>query len=69
MFFCHQCFGLQGHPKLVQNIAKLFSPMFGVDIDPNKEILITIGALGALYSTFNAFVDTGDEVCFFEHLC
>jgi len=43
--------------------------MFGVDIDPNKEILITIGALGALYSTFNAFVDTGDEVCFFEHLC
>jgi len=56
------CVTLQGHPRLVKNLSTLFSPLFGVDIDPLKEVLITIGGYGALFSAFQAFVDKGDEV-------
>lgn len=40
----------QGHPRLVQNLAKLYSPLIGRELDPINEILVTSGAYEALFS-------------------
>nr|XP_032528869.1 kynurenine--oxoglutarate transaminase 3-like isoform X2 [Danaus plexippus plexippus] len=55
-----------GHPRLVQNLAKLYSPLVGKEIDPNNEILVTSGAYEALFSTIMGHVDEGDEVIVIE---
>lgn len=55
-----------GHGPLVENLSKLFSPLYGVEIDPLKEILISIGGYGALFSCFQAFIQAGDEVIIIE---
>ena len=46
----------------MQVLSKVFSPLIGHDLDPNKDILITVGAYGSLFSSIQAFVDPGDEV-------
>lgn len=55
-----------GHIPLVKNLSKLFSPLYGVEINPLTEILISIGGYGALFSSFQAFVEPGDEVIIIE---
>lgn len=42
---------LQGHPRLVQALSKVYSPRIGREIEPMNEILVTTGAYEALYST------------------
>ncbi|XP_041973759.1 kynurenine aminotransferase [Aricia agestis] len=55
-----------GHPRLVQNLAKLYSPLVGKQLDPLNEILVTNGAYEALFSAILGHVDNGDEVIVIE---
>ncbi|CAG9765009.1 unnamed protein product [Ceutorhynchus assimilis] len=55
-----------GHPRLVQALAKLYSQLIGRTINPQKEILTTLGAYEALYAAITGHVDAGDEVIIIE---
>ncbi|KAM3966584.1 kynurenine aminotransferase [Aphomia sociella] len=55
-----------GHPRLVQNLSKLYSSLIGREIDPFNEILVGIGAYEALFSAILGHVDNGDEVIVIE---
>ncbi|XP_018576405.1 kynurenine--oxoglutarate transaminase 3 [Anoplophora glabripennis] len=55
-----------GHPRLIAALAKLYSKLIGRDIDPQTEILTTLGAYEALFSTISGHVDYGDEVIIIE---
>lgn len=54
----------QGHPRLVNQLGKLYSQLLGHPVDPQKEILVTVGAYQALFYAIFAFVNPGDEVSF-----
>ncbi|KAH6563285.1 hypothetical protein BASA50_002371 [Batrachochytrium salamandrivorans] len=58
----HQYTRSEGHSKLVQGLASFYSPKLNRQIDPLTEIVTTVGATEAIYSTIQAFVDVGDEV-------
>ncbi|XP_047535334.1 kynurenine aminotransferase [Vanessa atalanta] len=55
-----------GHPRLVQNLAKIYSPLIGRELDPFNEILVTSGAYEALFSAILGHVEEGDEVIVIE---
>ncbi|KAF9795579.1 hypothetical protein SFRURICE_004951 [Spodoptera frugiperda] len=55
-----------GHPRLVQSLTKLYSPLVGQKIDPMNEILVTYGAYEALYAAILGHVDECDEVIVIE---
>lgn len=55
-----------GHPRLVQAISKLYSTLVNREINPNTEVLVTVGAYEALYATIQSQVDIGDEVIIIE---
>lgn len=58
---------MMGHPLLRQQLAKHFSPLFNNrPLDPNSQILVTNGALGAIFSVLMNFAKEGDEVLMFE---
>ncbi|XP_011705306.1 PREDICTED: kynurenine--oxoglutarate transaminase 3-like, partial [Wasmannia auropunctata] len=50
-----------GEPRLVNAIAKLYSKLLNRNVDPNKEVLITIGAFQALYYALQGNTNPGDE--------
>uniref|UniRef100_A0A4W4G4V4 Aminotransferase class I/classII large domain-containing protein n=1 Tax=Electrophorus electricus TaxID=8005 RepID=A0A4W4G4V4_ELEEL len=62
----HQYTRAFGYPRLVKIIAKFFGRIMGREIDPMEEVLITVGAYHALFCTFQALVDEGDEVIIVE---
>ncbi|ESO96161.1 hypothetical protein LOTGIDRAFT_214715 [Lottia gigantea] len=55
-----------GHPRLVQALSKVYSPLMNRTIDPMSEILISVGAYGSLFSSLNGIISPGDEVIIIE---
>lgn len=47
-------------------ISKLYGNLCSREINPNKEVLVTIGAYEALFCAFQGFVNPGDEVIIIE---
>ncbi|MCH4542499.1 aminotransferase [Ochrobactrum sp. POC9] len=57
---------MMGLPVLRRAVAENTRRSFGLDVDWEKEVLVTSGATEALADTFLAHLDTGDEVILFE---
>jgi len=55
-----------GHPALVKNLSRLYSPIMGRDIDPMSEIIVTVGAYGSLFAVIQAYIEPGDELVIVE---
>ncbi len=55
-----------GVPELLDAIATHQRRFYGLDIDPATEVLVTVGATEAIFSTILALVQPGDEVVTFE---
>lgn len=55
-----------GMPVLREAIARHQRHFYGLEVDPDREVLVTAGATEALAATLLAFVDDGDEVVTLE---
>ena len=57
---------LDGIAPLRSAISRKLAGYNGVDADPDKQVLVTSGATGALYAACLALFDPGDEIVLFE---
>lgn len=57
---------MAGVPILRQRIAEKIDGLYGVKVDPDKEITITCGATEGIFTAIGALVSPGDEVIIFE---
>ncbi|XP_058380218.1 kynurenine--oxoglutarate transaminase 1 isoform X1 [Diceros bicornis minor] len=55
-----------GYPPLTKVLASFFGKLLGQELEPLKNVLVTVGAYGALFTAFQALVDEGDEVIIIE---
>ena len=55
-----------GHPRLVNALAALYSPLFGRTLNPLTEVVVTVGATEGIFATVQALVNPGDEVILIE---
>jgi N-succinyldiaminopimelate aminotransferase len=55
-----------GVPELRQAIAAHQKRFYGLDVDPDTEVLVTAGATEAIAATMLALLEPGDEVIAFE---
>ena len=55
-----------GTPELLAAIAAHQQRFYGIELDPSREILVTVGATEAIAATILALVQPGDEVVTFE---
>jgi len=55
-----------GHIRLVNALAKLYSRTLQTTVNPQTDILVTIGAYLSLYYTFLGWLNKGDEVIVLE---
>ena len=56
----------RGIPKLREAIASKLHKDNGVDVDPDKEIIVTTGCKTAIFISLMALLNPGDEVLYFE---
>ena len=55
-----------GVPELLDAIAAHQKRFYGLDLDPRREVLVTVGATEAIAATILALCEQGDEVVTFE---
>jgi aspartate/methionine/tyrosine aminotransferase len=55
-----------GQPRLVNALAKVYSPYFNRALNPLQEIVVTVGATEGIFATIQALVEPGDEVILIE---
>ena len=55
-----------GVPELLDAVATHQKRFYGIEIDPGREVLVTVGATEALAATILALCEVGDEVVTFE---
>lgn len=55
-----------GQINLVNALAESYSPLFGRELDPLREIVISTGATEGIFATMQGLVDPGDEVILIE---
>ncbi|MFW6303790.1 MAG: aminotransferase class I/II-fold pyridoxal phosphate-dependent enzyme [Candidatus Sumerlaeota bacterium] len=56
----------KGLPELRRGIAKYLHNIYGVDYDPETEILVTVGVSQGLDLAMRSLLNPGDEVIYFE---
>ncbi len=57
---------IPGMPQLRKACAEKTSLCYGVEIDAEKEVMISCGAVEAIFSAVMAYVSPGDEVIYFD---
>jgi len=55
-----------GYPELRQAIAAHQRTHYGLEVDPDTEVTVTVGATEAIWSAVEALTEPGDEVLLFE---
>lgn len=55
-----------GFPSLRRAVARRFTESYGLPVDPDTQVLITVGATEGLAATVLGLVEPGDEVIIFE---
>jgi N-succinyldiaminopimelate aminotransferase len=55
-----------GHPLLVRAIAEKQKAVYGIDLDPMREVVVFSGATEGIFSSIMGLVEPGDEVILFE---
>lgn len=57
---------MTGVPQLREAIARIVAGRHGIDVDPEHEVTVTVGATEGIFSVIAALVGPGDEVLVFD---
>jgi methionine aminotransferase len=57
---------MEGLPALREQVAAKLRASYGIAVDPETEVTVTLGATEAIYSTVQALVGPGDEAIVFD---
>jgi methionine transaminase len=57
---------MEGLPALRERVAAKLRASYGIAVDPESEVTVTLGATEAIYSSVQALVGPGDEVIVFD---
>ena len=57
---------MEGLPALREQVAAKLRASYGIAVDPETEVTVTLGATEAIYSTVQALVGRGDEAIVFD---
>jgi methionine aminotransferase len=63
---CNQYAPMPGLPALRAQIARKLARSYGISIDEERELTVTLGATEAIYSAIQALVGAGDEAIVFD---
>ena len=57
---------MEGLPALRERIAAKLAASYGLPVDPDSEVTVTLGATEAIYSAVQAVIGAGDEAIAFD---
>ncbi len=57
---------MEGLPALRERIARKLAASYGISVDPDSEVTVTLGATEAIYSAIQAVIGPGDEAIAFD---